>query len=391
MTWVLILLTMLLATTGCTGSGSLTEANENPRTGSGAPPTATRVVIPGVPFIAWREAAQFEYADKGIMNPSAPAALGMILRYWGEDLSLLKEKDLPAGWAVEGRTATSLVDLKPYIHSGRPVLVLPALTPVAHPVDPVSASTASMKGFKFPNGGPRSGVLGQMIPLEAFRDLEALVNMKSHLESLFVASRVVIGYDESKRVLILHDPTFGPAYELGYDRFERMWGGVWGRMYVVAAPQDYGRILKKRPAAPAYLPRTPDQQAAECFVMGYAFSSIGQVAEGERWLNAGLAIPGLGTHYRALLDLELAVHALARGRREEALAWDRRAKDASPEDPRPWQFLEAFYRTGPHGGNEKDADDAKVKADALCTALKARPDLAASFPADILMFGGCPG
>jgi len=52
---------------------------------------AARVVIPGVPFISWEEAARLDYHDKSITNPSFPAALGMILRYWGQDVSFLKQ------------------------------------------------------------------------------------------------------------------------------------------------------------------------------------------------------------------------------------------------------------------------------------------------------------
>lgn len=42
-------------------------------------------------------------------------------------------------------------------------------------------------------------------------------------ESVTAAARVVIGYDDERRVMIVHDPSFGPAWEIGYEDFENMW------------------------------------------------------------------------------------------------------------------------------------------------------------------------
>lgn len=80
----------------------------------GLPPQA---LILGVPFISWSEARRMDYEEKDILNPSSPAAVGMVLEYWGRDLKLLKNLEealKPGGWAVvESGKAQSIDDLKP--------------------------------------------------------------------------------------------------------------------------------------------------------------------------------------------------------------------------------------------------------------------------------------
>jgi hypothetical protein len=69
------------------------------------PPGSSRRVIEGVPFIAWSEAAELEYHNKAILNPSFAALFGMILQYWGQDLARLKTpgEALPSGEGAWGR------------------------------------------------------------------------------------------------------------------------------------------------------------------------------------------------------------------------------------------------------------------------------------------------
>jgi hypothetical protein len=91
------------------------------------PPGPSRRVIEGVPFIAWSEAAQLEYHNRAILNPSFAASLGMILEYWGQDLTRLKKpaEALPSGEDAWGRTesaeAGGVADLKAFIDRGIPV------------------------------------------------------------------------------------------------------------------------------------------------------------------------------------------------------------------------------------------------------------------------------
>lgn len=393
--WWIVLAWLTLFGAGCGTSPPSAEFAQTLQKRAGPPGPAARVLIAGVPFISWGEARRLDYQDKDILNPSFAASLGMLLQFWGQDLALLKRIDdalpsQPGGWGVvESGTAKSLEDLKPYIARGLPVLVSLALTPVAHPLDPLRFAMASQRGFKFPDGGLHSGILGRMVPLATFQELGDLLKI-GPVESLFVAARLIIGYDDEKGVLILHDPTFGPAFEIHYDRFEMMWAGPWKRFYLIPHPSDSSGSPQNRPPAPAYPPRTPDQQAAAQFVLGYAHSSIGRVAAGEQFLRAGLATPGVGKHYQHLLLFELALHAQARGHRDEAIGLARRAIELLPEHSRPWQFIGEIHKSSPWGLSEKEGSEAEAKAEALCADPKAQQTVAESLGRDFLIFSGCP-
>lgn len=124
----------------------------------GLPPQA---LILGVPFISWSEARKLDYEEKDILNPSSPAAIGMVLEYWGKDLKLLKNLEealKPGGWAVvESGNAQSIEDLKPFISQGYPVVVNPAITPVAHPLSPLFARLAKVEASRLPGDVPSQG------------------------------------------------------------------------------------------------------------------------------------------------------------------------------------------------------------------------------------------
>ena len=71
--------------------------------------------------------------------------------------------------------------------------------------------------------------------MESFVALEAV--QLHPWESLYNADRVLIGYDDARRVVTLHDGSFGPAWEIGYDDFDTMWAAR-GRDFMVARPAD---------------------------------------------------------------------------------------------------------------------------------------------------------
>ncbi len=359
------------------------------------PGLPSRALIPGVPFISWSEARQLEYQDKNVLNPSFAASLGMILRYWGQDLELLKslEKGLPreAGWGSwEIRHATAIDELKPYLARGVPLYVAPAITAVAHPISLAHFILASSKGFKFSEKMLASGVLGRMVPLHAFKELTELMKVNPASESLHMSARVVIGYDDDRKILILHDPTFGPAWAIAYDSFDAMWGGAFKRMYIVAHPVDHAERLRARPPAAAYLPPSPEAQAAADFVWSYALSSVGRVAEGETLLMRALALPRLGPTYQHLLLFELALHRNIQGRRDEAVALAERAIALLPEHHRPWRFLAQIYRSDAVAPQENKAAEAERKAEALCADRKAQETVLKALGNDFFVFGGCP-
>src|SRR6185436_12108101 len=107
-------------------------------------------------------------------------------------------------------------------------------------------------------------------------------------------------YDDERKVMILHDPSFGPAGEMSYGDFESNWR-LNDSTFIAKPPQGYAEFVAKRRAAEPYPPRTADMQAAVHFVFGYGFSEIGRPAEAEREFEKGLAIPGIGKGYRHML------------------------------------------------------------------------------------------
>ncbi len=357
----------------------------------------SKAIILGVPFISWAEAARLEYQNKKVVNPSDPASFGMILKYWGQDLDLLKdyEKAFPkgqGGWGiVEERKGKSIDELKPLIARGIPIFVLTALTPVAHIPNPVAVAQIEVFGLEktkeaYERGGkltmskeqynrlksvietesPWSGVFRKMESLDIMRQIG-----KFAWESLFSSDRVVIGYNDDRGVIILHDPSFGPAWEVSYKDFDDMWGAM-DRSYTVAYPPDYMKVLSKRTreAAP-YHQRTPDQQAAVHFVFGYALSSVGRAVEAEEEIRKGLAIPDIGKGYQHLLLFELARIYHSKGNTEEAIAMALKAIPLIPEHHRPYQFLAELYRGSAMEERKRKADDADKKAKALCSDREA--------------------
>jgi len=370
------------------------QAIAEPAEPEGLPP---RYLIAGVAYITWGEAARLEYQDKRILNPSFAAALGMVLQYWRQDLALLKRASeaLPSGaggWGiVENRDGKSLQDLKPFIARGIPVLVSPALTPVAHTPSPMAAALAESRGFKFREPGPHSGVLGRMIPLETFRELDDFLQMRPFIawESLFISSRVAIGYDDDRGVLILHDPSFGPAWEVSYRDFEKMWGPR-GRNYTVAYPPDHAMGGAVKRTAPPYRPRTADEQAAVHFVFGYALSSVGRGEEAESWFRQGFAIPGIDRYHQHLLLFELALQSAAKGSLKEAIAMAQKASALLPEHHRPWRFLAQLYRGSRGEGWEQKAAEAESKAQAICADAEAQKTVAKALARNFFVFG-CGG
>jgi tetratricopeptide (TPR) repeat protein len=375
----------------------------------------SHALIPGVPFVSWRDGARLDYQDKEILNPSFASSLGMILKYWGQDLKLLQHSEAalpkgPSGWAIvkEGE-ATSLEEVKSFVAQGIPVLVSPALTPVAHTPNPAIGAMATMLAAKeitiqpdgrasltrsaadrygqlvAERGGPSSGVLGKMEPLETFRSWEDLLRRPAW-ESLFMSARVVIGYDDDRRTVTLHDPSFGPAWEVSYEDFEKMWQPR-QRWYVAARPANYVDVVAKNAGAGAYKPRTADQRAAEHFVYGYALSSIGRATEAEAEIKRGLAVAGVTKGYEHLLMFELAQLLLARGNTDEAIAAGRRATELIPEHHRPWKWLAQAYRGTLMEGREQKATDAESKARSLCSDRRAQQTVARMLAQDFSIFG----
>jgi hypothetical protein len=316
----------------------------------------SKALILGVPYVSWSEAAQLRYEQKEIVNPSIVAAHKMIRKYWGQDrsgfLRFGPEEHLPDHWKdAAPDTATGLGDLKSWLARGVPVYVTLPLTPHAHP-EATGGFALILSGASGAQErrGPSSKGLGRWESLQRLLQLgEKQSPPKKHLhfwQSSTAAARVVIGYDDGRKVMIVHEPSFGPAGEIGYEEFERMWQYNEYK-YMARPPQGYAEYLAKRRATEAYPARTPDMRAAGHYAFGYGYSEIGKGTEAERELEQGLALPGIGNGYRHVLAYELAHHRRAAGRTEDAIALLRQAIEALPEAPGPYSLLVEIYKSSP--------------------------------------------
>ena len=302
-----------------------------------------RRLIPGVPFVGWHQARRLEFPDSDITNSSRPAAILMLHKYWADEPERSAPPEglppEPEGWRAEGGEARSIDDLKAPIDECLPILVSPGLTPIGHPVAFVGIAVFQDQRF-----GPHSGVLDTIVPYHM------LFPPAPHLppggwlrESVFMADRVVIGYDDDREVLLLHDPKFGPAWEITYADFDKMWEPI-GRRYGVVYPPDAAARLASRPPAEPYRPRTTEERAAEHFVFGYAHACAGQVTAARQHFRQGLALPGLDAGYRHLFLVELALLSAVGGDHPQAISMLEQALDLVPDHHRPWEGLAQLYR-----------------------------------------------
>lgn len=332
-----------------------------------------KVLISGVPYISWREAHGLDYASKGILNPSDPATIGMMLLYWGQDLELLKNYDeaIPkeGGWGkTERGEAQDFKTVKSLVAQGIPVLVATSISPYGHPVSPVMWANAAFVGIQLDQPGGSSRMLGVMLPLKRWKKLDKEYKEKaggSPWESLLSSPRLLIGYDDDRKVTILHAPSFGPAWEVSYKDFGKMWE-VRNRYYLAVYPENYEAVLAERGSAPPYRERTPDEQAAERYIYGYSLMAAGDFRKSLKELQAGLAIEGIGPGMMHLLLLESAVGHNFRRDTKKAMALALEASEFVPEHFRPWDFLAWLY--GQQSGKDwkEKAAEAQAKAKSLC-------------------------
>lgn len=304
--------------------------------------TARATLLRGVPFVSWADAPALEHSPGVRANPSIPACQLMIIKYWGDGpiRSVLSADSLgpPADWDkwhVGGGKANGLDDLKKPISDGFPACVSTGITPVGHswgsPLLPVSGPFPAQKL------GPRSDLLGVIAPYEMFKlVMPVLLN-----EVVTAANRVVVGYDDDREVLTLHDPSFGPAWEVPYEEFDKMWQPM-ERHYVVTYPPDApARIAKRREAGP-YRPPSINERAALNYVTGYAQSCAQAHEMAQESFRKGLELPGVRPGYRHLFFIELAVQAMSRGDNATAVDLLRSAAQLIPQHSLPWRMLLAI-------------------------------------------------
>jgi hypothetical protein len=348
-----------------------------------------------VPFISWRESAQYKGEDSEIANPSIPATFSMLLEFWGKDRKLLDRADFDpesSGFKViagnkDNKTWTTN-DVKSSLARGIPVLVSLPLTPMAHPLYSTFEFMVKLNqkiGVELKDEGrPRSNALGRMLSLEEMQKIKEHLGTSPIQESVVMASRLVIGYDDDKKTFMVHDPSFGPVFELSYTDFDGMWAAV-DRSYVTFFPDDLSQGKTYGRSATAYPTRTPDEKAATHFVYGYALDCLGRLDEGKEHFEKGLSIPMISKGYRFLLLFELALNLGERNDIPGAIEAAEKAKAILPEHQLPWGFLSQLYTISPDKGNRKKAKEAGKKAKTLEADEEAAKIVADTLPSDFFI------
>jgi len=336
----MLTLAVMLAVVGCASPPRATEIFESEGRPAGA---ADRAFLPGVPYVSWNEAARLWFRERDLANPSSHAAFLMVLGYWGQHWALTEDRAALQQWGIADRgTASSLGALKSFLDTGVPVIVPGAITPLAHFVNPARSP----------------GLLGTMQPFEA---------SPGQWDPLLATFRVLIGYDDARRVVTLHDPTFGPAWTIDYDGFDRLWS-LTNRTWMVMRPHDPRPIVAERQAAPPYRARTADEQAANDLVFGLALSARGRDRDAANRLRQALARPDISVGYQHLLRLQLANYDVHRGRFRAAAEGADEAARLVPESPAPWNVAAEAYR---RLGRAQDADAAAARARQLAACSEA--------------------
>ncbi len=316
----------------------------------------------------------------------------MILEFGGKDRKILEQADFETELNKFNTSSSKIskawttTDLKASIARGVPVYVFLPLIPVAHPLYlmfEMGITLGQVKGVELTDKGrPRSNALGRMVSLEDFGKIYEQMNLMNPInESVYAAARLVIGYDDNKKVFIVHDPSFGPAFEISYDDFDKMWQAT-DRNYGVMSPNDYSERVPEENPSHVYRDRTPDEQAAMHFVYGYALDCLGRLVEAEEHFKKGIAIPRISKGYEFLLRFELALNLVERGDFVHAPEEAEKAKALVPELPLTWDFLAKAYMASPGKGNQEKANEAEKKAKALQKDQQALKIVARTLPSD---------
>ncbi len=280
-------------------------------------PLPTEAYIDGVPFVGYHKVRDAEFPDSNIVNPSLTAVLQMMYAYWGEDFIESAQRNVEVkDFTGSGDKHAALDDLKAMLANGLPVSVTPATTPEAHRLYLTPKLCGQFKPVAYTSPQPASGALGEMVPLRAveqLRDGSCGVGLN---DSVILASKLLVGYDDAREIFIMHDPSLGPDLELGYADFERMWRAT-EASYFAAHPAEVptvpaGRVAEVRA-------RTPDDEAAVALFRAYGLEVAGDYTRAEQLLREALRLEGLDAGRRHLLQIELAVSLNEMGHCTEAI------------------------------------------------------------------------
>lgn len=329
-----------------------------------------RHLILGVPFIGFQESVE-NLPQHPLTHPSHVAVQAMILSFWGKSTDLLKDPETARSWARVKTMdkAMRLDDVKHYIASDIPILVFQTTTPMAHFLSPnvafvIDAATSGRLLKELDEKDLSSGSLGRMVSEGGFRQMVSAVpgppRMKKGLNwainmPAFLSARLLIGYDDKRKVVTLHDPTFGPALEMSYEDFETSWAPIDPNFQVFEPKEDE---RKPAPVAVPYRERNVDELAAQHLLYGYAYASVGKAAQAQEQYRKGLAIPGLKKEYTHLFLMESALLLRKEKRMDEAVEAARRCVELVPDNATGWLVLSLTYRDRGAPEDAQKATDA---------------------------------
>ena len=287
-------------------------------------PLPAKAHIEGVPYVAYHDARDAEYPGSDVVNPSLTAVAQMIYHFWGGDfITNARAKSFPEGWTTSSGANASLDDLKGLLARGIPVQVAPSTTPDAHRLYSTPKLCSAVMSVSFEQPHATSGALGEMVSHRAVEQLRDGGCSAGLNDSVILASKLLVGYDDERRVFAMHDPSLGPGLELAYDQFERMWrvteAKYWAWHPAVIAPESAGHATEVRA-------RTSDDEAAVALFRAYGLEVAGRYADAEAVLREALTLEGLGDSRRHLLQLELAVSLNESGSCAEAIDAARQAQ-----------------------------------------------------------------
>jgi tetratricopeptide (TPR) repeat protein len=219
-----------------------------------------------------------------------------------------------------------------------------------------------------------------VVTFEGHRRLSARFKVNTILETQTMAGRVVIGYDDSRSVVILHDPTFGPAFEMSYADFDSAWSAA-GNSWAIVHPRMVGP--RTFPAdTSTYRARTVDEQATEHFVHGYALFSLGRFEEAEKRFRRGLLLDGLDSAHHFLLLTELALVLNDEKRYDESVAAAEEAVRLMPDHELPWSCLRSAYPLSHVPEAQKKSEEAGERLKKLQKDKRARGRVLEALPCD---------
>lgn len=346
-----------------------------------------KVYVEGVPFIDYHAVRDSEFPGSDVINPSLTAVAQMMYGYWGSDfIASARDKSLPEGWTTSSGENASLDDLKALLARGIPVQVAPATTPDAHRLYSTPKICGMITPVAFDEPHPTSGALGEMISLHAVEQLRAGGCSVGLNDSVILASKLLIGYDDERQVFTMHDPSLGPHLEIGYDEFERMWrvaeAKYWARHPEVIGPKSAGPAAEVRA-------RTSDDEAAVALFRAYGLEVTGRHAESEAILRQALALEGLAAGRRHLLQLELAVSLNENGRCADAIDAARQAQASFADYALAHGLLANLLACSADRTARNEAKQELKRAKSLCS-VKAQRRVADELGRDFHVMG-CKG